>query len=205
MVQTPPPLIIQTTLEIDYFWTLGAKAVVANHLLLYRMFTEATQRKLKSFPQRYWVIAHHPGWSIALSTVRIPNGRVTSLPVFSTPLPLSKEIVIVLCYIWLFKVQELWQSWVKWAADLEYLSCQVRSSSVRAAISPLGNLSASLRKLVSILTMWCSFSKSLCLRFSISTWRCRLDESPHCSQAHPHSSSKTNKQLSGQVYGLSRK
>lgn len=83
--------------------------------------------------------------------------------------------------------------WGEKVSHLEYLSCQVRSSSVRAAISPFGNLSASLRKLVSILTMWCSFSNSRCFRFSISTWRCRLEESPHWSHAHPHSSTHANR------------
>lgn len=57
---------------------------------------------------------------------------------------------------------------------LEYLSCHINISSVNAAYSPWGNFSASQRKLVSMLRMWFSLSKSFCFKFSISACKCKL-------------------------------
>lgn len=65
---------------------------------------------------------------------------------------------------------------------LEYLSCHVNNSSVKAANSPFGNFSDSLRKFVSILTMCLSRSINRCFKFSISTCKCRL----LWSQAHDY-------------------
>lgn len=61
-----------------------------------------------------------------------------------------------------------------------------------AANSPFGNFSASVRKFVSMFTIWCSRSKIRCFKFSISTWRCRLVWSKQFLQLRPHSYHKTN-------------
>lgn len=74
--------------------------------------------------------------------------------------------------MWLRTLRTRWITKLK--HYLEYLSCQVNSSSVNAAYSPLGNFSASFKKLVSILTIWRSRSNKRCFKFSISTCKCKL-------------------------------
>ena len=71
---------------------------------------------------------------------------------------------------------------------LLYLSCHVKSSSRSATNSPLGNLLASFKKFVSIVTMCVSRSTSFCLRFSISTCRwTSWSVARHLLQVQPHS------------------
>lgn len=72
-----------------------------------------------------------------------------------------------------------------------YLSCQVSSSSLNAISSPLGNLLASFKKFVSIVTIWLSRSTNLCLRFSISTCKCTSFSLTHFLHSQPHSLKQT--------------